>query len=155
LVLASSFQECKGGPFSFRRKTDERGNGMSALSKTSVAGGQDPNEWWILFSTGTSAALIGFISTFFIVLQGFYNVGASTSQAVSALAVLCLFQGVMGVGFSLAVPTVSTTGAGGSYPWVRAGLTGVYPVVVYQPVDPIVRGHVVFAKHPRLSDFAQ
>lgn len=32
---------------------------MSALSKTSVAGGQDPNEWWILFSTGTSAALIG------------------------------------------------------------------------------------------------
>lgn len=75
---------------------------MSALSKTGVAGGQVPGEWVSLVSTGASAALIGFISTFFIVLQGFYNVGATPSQAVSALAVLCLFQGVMGIGFSLA-----------------------------------------------------
>lgn len=75
---------------------------MSALSKTGVAGGQVPGEWGSLVSTGASAALIGFISTFFIVLQGFYNVGATHSQAVSALAVLCLFQGVMGIAFSLA-----------------------------------------------------
>ena len=47
---------------------------MSALSKTGVAGGQVPGEWWSLVSTGASAALIGFISTFFIVLQGIYNV---------------------------------------------------------------------------------
>lgn len=75
---------------------------MEALSKTAVSGSRFPGKYWGLISTGTSAALIGFISTFFIVLLGFYNVGASASQAVSALAMLCLFQGIMGIGFSLA-----------------------------------------------------
>lgn len=75
---------------------------MEGMSKTKVLGGRWPTQWWSLISTGASAALIGFISTFFIVLQGFYTVGASASQAVSALAMLCLFQGFMGIGFSLA-----------------------------------------------------
>lgn len=75
---------------------------MEGMSKTKVLGGRWLTQWWSLISTGASAALIGFISTFFIVLQGFYTVGASASQAVSALAMLCLFQGLMGIGFSLA-----------------------------------------------------
>lgn len=74
---------------------------MSVSSKRWSARSGLPVAWWSLISTGASAALIGFISTFFIVLQGFYNVGASPRQAVSALAVLCLFQGGLGIAYSL------------------------------------------------------
>ncbi|MDB1112246.1 benzoate/H(+) symporter BenE family transporter [Pseudomonas extremaustralis] len=75
---------------------------MGALDKARAGAQRWPEEGWSLISTGASAALIGFISTFFIVLQGLYNVGASPHQAVTALAVLCLFQGIMGLVFSLA-----------------------------------------------------
>jgi benzoate membrane transport protein len=45
-------------------------------------------------SIGIVTALVGFTSSFAVVLAGLTSVGANTPQASSGLAVLCLLQGL-------------------------------------------------------------
>jgi benzoate membrane transport protein len=52
-------------------------------------------------TAGLLAALVGFSSTFTVILAGYAAVGASPAQAASGLLVICLMQGVLGAGFSL------------------------------------------------------
>jgi len=47
--------------------------------------------------TGSLAALVGFTSSFAVILQGLTNVGASTEQAASAIMALCLTMGLCGI----------------------------------------------------------
>lgn len=52
-------------------------------------------------SAGLLAALVGFASTFTIVLQGFAAAGATPAQAASGLMVICLIQGFLGIVLSV------------------------------------------------------
>ncbi len=52
-------------------------------------------------SAGLLAALVGFASTFTIVLQGFASVGASPAQAASGLLVVCIVQGCLSIALSI------------------------------------------------------
>ena len=45
-------------------------------------------------SIGIVTALVGFTSSFAVVLAGLREVGADTAQASSGLAILCLLQGL-------------------------------------------------------------
>lgn len=51
---------------------------------------------------GLLAALVGFSSSFAVVLAGFGAMGATPEQAASGLVMLCLLMGVLGLGFSVA-----------------------------------------------------
>ncbi|KAA2215038.1 benzoate/H(+) symporter BenE family transporter [Teichococcus oryzae] len=50
---------------------------------------------------GMLAAVVGFASTFAVVLHGFSSMGATPGQAASGLTALCLAQGLLSVGLSL------------------------------------------------------
>ncbi len=50
---------------------------------------------------GLLAALVGFASTFTVVLAGFAAVGASSAQAASGLTIVCLVQGALSIALSL------------------------------------------------------
>lgn len=52
-------------------------------------------------TAGAVAAIVGFASTFAVVLQGLSGVGASTLQAVSGLLALCAGQGLLAIFLSL------------------------------------------------------
>ncbi len=52
-------------------------------------------------SAGLLAAIVGFASSFAIVLQGFAAVGATPAQAASGLMALCVVKGFLGAGLSL------------------------------------------------------
>ena len=52
-------------------------------------------------SAGLLAAIVGFASSFAVVLQGFGAVGASPAQAASGLMALCVVKGFLGAGLSL------------------------------------------------------
>ncbi|MCW6510652.1 benzoate/H(+) symporter BenE family transporter [Lichenifustis flavocetrariae] len=52
-------------------------------------------------STGLLAALVGFASTFAIILQGLRAVGASPEQSASGLFIICVMQGVLAIVFGL------------------------------------------------------
>jgi benzoate membrane transport protein len=52
-------------------------------------------------SAGVLAAIVGFASTFAVVLQGLRAAGATPAQAASGLLALCLMQGVLGISLSL------------------------------------------------------
>ena len=54
-------------------------------------------------TAGILTALVGFGSTFAVVLQGLAAVGASPAQAASGLMAVCLAMGVLGLGLSLAL----------------------------------------------------
>ena len=49
---------------------------------------------------GLLASLVGFASSFAVVLAGFAAMGATPAQAASGLVVLCLLMGVLGIGLS-------------------------------------------------------
>ena len=50
---------------------------------------------------GLLASLVGFASSFAVVLAGFTAMGATPDQAASGLVMLCLLMGVLGASFSL------------------------------------------------------
>ncbi len=52
-------------------------------------------------TAGLLAAVVGFASTFTVVLAGFSAVGASPAQAASGLMTICIVQGIVGVALSL------------------------------------------------------
>ena len=52
-------------------------------------------------SAGLLAAIVGFASSFAVVLQGLNAVGATTGQAASGLIALCVLQGAFAVWLSL------------------------------------------------------
>lgn len=52
-------------------------------------------------SAGLLAALVGFASSFAIVLQGLTGVGASPDEAASGLVALCVVQGLLGIYLAL------------------------------------------------------
>ena len=51
-------------------------------------------------SAGLLAALIGFASTFALVLQGFVAVGATAAQAASGLLAVCIVKGIVAIWLS-------------------------------------------------------
>ena len=53
------------------------------------------------FSTGTVVAIVGFFSSFPILLQGLANMGADEGQAASALMAAAVAMGLAGIGLSL------------------------------------------------------
>jgi benzoate membrane transport protein len=55
-----------------------------------------------LVATGLLAALVGFASSFAVVLAGFAQMGASPAEAASGLVMLCGLMGALGIGFSFA-----------------------------------------------------
>ncbi|MEJ0012526.1 MAG: benzoate/H(+) symporter BenE family transporter [Bauldia sp.] len=59
-------------------------------------------------SAGLLAAIVGFASSFAIVLAGFTAVGATPAEAASGLFAICLGQGLLGMGFALATRTPIT-----------------------------------------------
>ena len=63
---------------------------------------EPPRGAWIQpVSTGLLAAIVGFASTFTIVLQGLTRVGATPAEAASGLLAICLLQGLLSIGYSL------------------------------------------------------
>ena len=57
--------------------------------------------WLQPLSTGLLAALVGFASTFAIILQGLRAVGATPGEAASGLFILCIVQGALGILYGL------------------------------------------------------
>ncbi len=55
---------------------------------------ETPGGRWQPFGAGVVAAMVGFISTFAVVLTGLSKVGATPAQAASGLAAICLAQAV-------------------------------------------------------------
>ncbi|MDX7953193.1 benzoate/H(+) symporter BenE family transporter [Lichenihabitans sp. Uapishka_5] len=53
--------------------------------------------WLQPLSTGLLAALVGFASTFAIILQGLRSVGATPAEAASGLFILCVVQGALAI----------------------------------------------------------
>lgn len=64
----------------------------------------DPPQGSLLqpISAGLLAALVGFSSTFTVVLASFVAVGASPAQAASGLLTVCVVQGLLSIAMSLA-----------------------------------------------------
>jgi benzoate membrane transport protein len=52
-------------------------------------------------AAGAVGALTGFASSFALLIAGLQAVGASAEEAASGLLVLCVFQGLLAIGFSL------------------------------------------------------
>lgn len=52
-------------------------------------------------AAGIVASLTGFASSFALLIAGLQAVGASPAEAASGLLILCVFQGILAVGFSL------------------------------------------------------
>jgi benzoate membrane transport protein len=63
--------------------------------------GSSPRAGWQLLTAGVLTAVVGFASSFPVVLQGLDAVGASPAQAASGLLALCLAQGGIGLWLSL------------------------------------------------------
>ena len=60
-----------------------------------------PEGSWVQpLSTGILAGLVGFASTFAILLQAFTSVGATPAEAASGLLVICVMQGALSLLFS-------------------------------------------------------
>lgn len=66
-----------------------------------IAGERARGSWLQPVSAGLLAAVVGFASTFTVVVQGLTSVGASPAQAASGLLAVCLAQGLLAIGFSL------------------------------------------------------
>ena len=70
-----------------------------APSPTSTGG---RGNWVQPLSTGLLAAIVGFASTFAIILQGLRAVGATPEESASGLFALCMIQGGLGLVYGLA-----------------------------------------------------
>ena len=66
-----------------------------------VAAGNPRSPSWPTFSAGLLAAVVGFASSFAVVLQGLTSVGASPEQAASGLMALSISMGLGGIVLSL------------------------------------------------------
>ncbi len=90
--------------------------------------------WAQPVSTGILAAIVGFASTFPIVLQGFIRLGATPAEAASGLLVICVVPGVLSVIFSLATrqPISIVWSTPGSALMIATGVpaAGGYPAAV-------------------------
>jgi benzoate membrane transport protein len=95
-------------------------------------------------TVGVLAAVVGYASTFTIVLQGFESVGASPEQAASGLMVTCVLMGLLGIILSLiwrqplsivwSTPAsallISTGAQAGGYPAAIGGLMAAAALIV-------------------------
>ncbi|WP_235748801.1 benzoate/H(+) symporter BenE family transporter [Nocardia coffeae] len=72
---------------------DQGGSGGSEGALPQDGGTADPGIWQPV-SAGIVAALVGFTSTFAVVLAGLTKVGATPAQAASGLLAICLTQAV-------------------------------------------------------------
>ena len=89
--------------------------------------------WLQPVSTGILAAVVGFASSFTIVLAGLARVGATPAQAASGLLALCVLQGALSVGFSLRLrePIAIVWSTPGAALMIATGLpAGGYPAAV-------------------------
>ncbi|WP_242662143.1 benzoate/H(+) symporter BenE family transporter [Teichococcus deserti] len=80
---------------------------------------------------GMLAAIVGFASSFTIVLQGFRAVGATPAQAASGLLALCVMQGVLAIWMSwrLKLPIIIAWSTPGAALLVATGMPeGGFPV---------------------------
>lgn len=76
--------------------------GEPRAQEPAAAQAAPPQGSWVQpLSTGILAAIVGFASSFAIILQGLARVGASPAEAASGLMILCLVQGVATLIFSL------------------------------------------------------
>ncbi len=95
--------------------------------------GPPPGSWIQPVSTGLLAAIVGFASTFTIVLQGLTRVGATPTQAASGLLAICVVQGLLSIGYSLwrRQPISIVWSTPGSALMIATGLpAGGYPAAV-------------------------
>jgi len=82
---------------------------------------------------GVLAAVVGFASSFTVVLQGLAAMGATPAQAASGLLALCVAQGALGVWFSLRLrmPVVLAWSTPGAALLVATGMpAGGFPAAV-------------------------
>ncbi|MXP61874.1 benzoate/H(+) symporter BenE family transporter [Roseomonas sp. M0104] len=82
---------------------------------------------------GVLAAVVGFASSFTVVLQGFRAMGASPAEAASGLLALCVVQGALGLWLSLRrrMPIVLAWSTPGAALLVSTGApAGGFPVAV-------------------------
>ncbi|WP_419896880.1 benzoate/H(+) symporter BenE family transporter [Roseomonas sp. USHLN139] len=82
---------------------------------------------------GVLAAIVGFASSFTIVLQGFRAVGATPAQAASGLLALCVMQGLLAIWMStrLRLPIIIAWSTPGAALLVATGMpAGGFPVAV-------------------------
>ncbi len=89
--------------------------------------------WLQPVSTGILAAVVGFASSFTIVLGGLARVGATPAQAASGLLVLCVLQGLLAIGYSLRLrqPIAIVWSTPGGALMIATGLpAGGYPAAV-------------------------
>lgn len=80
---------------------------------------------------GALSSVVGFASSFAVVLQGFSAVGATPGQSASGLLALCLAQGLLGIGLSLRhrMPIVTAWSTPGAALLVATGMpAGGFPV---------------------------
>jgi benzoate membrane transport protein len=90
-------------------------------------------EWTQPVLAGLVAAIVGFASTFAIVLAGLRSVGASSGQAASGLLALCLGIGAIAIGFSvrLRMPITIAWSTPGAALLVSTGeIPGGYPAAI-------------------------
>jgi benzoate membrane transport protein len=84
-------------------------------------------------SSGLLAAVVGFASSFAVVLAGLTAAGATTAEAASGLFAICFGQGVLGIGFALATRmpiTIAWSTPGAALLIATGAPAGGYPVAV-------------------------
>jgi benzoate membrane transport protein len=84
-------------------------------------------------SAGLLAAVVGFASSFAIVLAGYTAVGATPAQAASGLFAICLGQGILGIGFAIVtrMPITIAWSTPGAALLIATGMpVGGFPVAV-------------------------
>jgi benzoate membrane transport protein len=100
---------------------------------TSRAAEPPRGSWVQPVSTGLLAAIVGFASTFTIVLQGLTRVGATPAEAASGLLAICVVQGILSIGYSVwrKEPISIVWSTPGSALMIATGLpAGGYPAAV-------------------------
>lgn len=83
--------------------------------------------------SGVLASIVGFASTFAIMLQGFAAVGASPEQAASGLFAITLGMGILGIVLSLATRTplaIAWSTPGGALLIATGSVAGGFPAAV-------------------------
>ena len=102
-------------------------------AETIAREGPPRGSWLQPVSTGLLAAIVGFASTFTVVLQGLTRVGATPAQAASGLLAICVIQGLLSIAFSLwrREPISIVWSTPGSALMIATGLpAGGYPAAV-------------------------
>ncbi|MBE9605210.1 benzoate/H(+) symporter BenE family transporter [Acetobacteraceae bacterium H6797] len=92
-----------------------------------------PRGWLQPATAGLLAAIVGFASSFAVVLQGFSAVGASHAEAASGLLALCIVNGLLGawLSWSKRLPISIAWSTPGAALLVASGMPeGGFPVAV-------------------------